>query len=125
MFSRSPLGRRPSARAAGTIAKSTTVSGDETLTLPVQLELGFTSLGLLGLNVPTSCSTSAPVALTLSDTLTKEALLSKGWAFSGATTIPRVSCSGGLLGALYGEVISGLISGAGASYSFTVTAPGA
>ncbi len=99
MFSRSPLGRRPSARAAGTIAKSTTVSGDETLTLPVQLKLGFTSLGLLGLNVPTSCSTAQPVSLTLTDTLTKEALVSKGWAFSGTGTIGKITCQGGLLGA--------------------------
>ncbi len=109
---------------AGTIAKSTSVPGDETLSLPVQLKLGFTSLGLLGLNVPTSCSTASPVSLTLTDTLSKEALLTKGWAFSGTTTIPKITCTGGLLGALYGEVINGLIAGAGSSYSLTVSAPG-
>ena len=112
----------------GTFARSATVSGDETLTLPVQLKLGFTSLGLLGLNLPTSCSTTQPVALTLtdtlSDTLTDEALLSKGWSGSATTAIPKISCSGGLLGALYGEVINGLIAGAGSSYSLTVAAPG-
>jgi alpha-tubulin suppressor-like RCC1 family protein len=108
----------------GTIAPSKTVPGDETLTLPVKLNLGFTSFGLLGLNIPTNCATSQPVSLTLTDTLTKEALVSKGWAFSGTGTIPKITCQGGLLGALYGGTISELISGAGASYSLSVKAPG-
>ena len=98
--------------------------GDEALTLPVKLNLGFTSFGLLGLNIPTNCATSQPVSLTLTDTLTKEALVSKGWAFSGTGTIPKITCQGGLLGALYGGTISELISGAGASYSLSVKAPG-
>ncbi len=109
---------------SGSIAPSKSVPGDETLTLPVKLNLGFTSIGLLGLNVPTSCSTSQPVSLTLTDTLTKQALTSGGWSFSGTATIGKITCQGGLLGALYGETISGLISGAGASYSLTFTAPG-
>jgi hypothetical protein len=108
----------------GTIAPSKAVPGDETLTLPVKLNLGFTSIGLLGLNVPTKCTTSQPVSLTLTDTLTKEALLSKGWSFSGTTTIPKITCEGGLLGPLYGETVSGLVAGAGAGYSLTFTAPG-
>jgi hypothetical protein len=107
----------------GSIAPSKTISGDELLTLPVKLNLGFTSIGLLGLNVPTKCTTSQPVSLTLTDTLTREAL-SKGWSFSGTATIPKITCEGGLLGTLYGETISGLVSGAGASYSLTVAAPG-
>ena len=109
---------------SGTIAPSKTVSGDETLTLPAKLNLDFTSIGLLGLNIPTKCQTSQPVSLTLTDTLTKEALLSKGWSFSGTATIAKITCEGGLLGSLYGETLSGLISGTGATYSLTVTAPG-
>ena len=105
---------------AGSIAPSKAISGDEVLTLPVKLNLGFSSVDLLGLTVPTKCSTSEPLSLTLTDTLSKEALTSKGWSFSGTTTIPKISCEGGLLGALYGEVISGLISGAGAGYSLSV-----
>ncbi len=108
---------------SGTIAPSKTVPGDETLTLPVKLNLGFTSIGLLGLNIPTKCTTAQPVSLTLTDTLTREALISKGWSFSGTATVGKITCEGGLLGALYGETISGLVSGAGASYSLTVTAP--
>jgi hypothetical protein len=109
---------------SGTVTQSTTVAGAHTFTLPVQLKLGLSSLGLLGLNIPTSCSSAQPLSLTLTDTLTPATFASKGWAFSGTTTIPRLSCQGGLLGALYGELISGLISGSGASYTLTVTPPG-
>jgi hypothetical protein len=109
---------------SGSIAPSKTVSGDDTLTLPLQLKLGFTSLGLFGLNIPTTCATSTPVSLTLVENLSREALASRGFSVSGTATLPKITCQGGLLGALYGEVISGLISGTGATYALSVTPPG-
>ena len=109
---------------AGTVASSTTTAGEETLTIPTKLELGVTSVGILGLSVPVQCTTAEPLALTLTDTLTREELLHTGWSFSGTTTLPRFSCKGGLLGGLVGMTLTMLLSGPENPYSLTVTAPG-
>ena len=108
----------------GTVASSTTAAGEETLTIPTKLELGVTSVGILGLSVPVQCTTAEPLALTLTDTLTREELLHEGWSFSGTTTLPRFSCKGGLLGGLVGMTLTMLLSGPENPYSLTVTAPG-
>jgi hypothetical protein len=107
----------------GTIAKSETVSGDETLSAPVKLDLGITSVSLLGLKIPTTCTTAEPLALNLVDNLTREELLSKGWSFSGITTIPKVKCEGGFLGAPFGVVLSLLLSGPENPYAIKISAP--
>ena len=52
--------------------------------------MGITSLSLLGLKIPTQCTTTEPVSLTLVDTLTREELLTKGWSFAGTATLPYV-----------------------------------
>jgi hypothetical protein len=107
----------------GTLVKSKTISGDETLTLPLKVNLGITSVNLLGLSIPTSCKTTQPISLTLVENLTEQALRTTGWSFTGTTTIPSIKCEGGLLGSLFAEVLSPLFSGPEAAYSINVTAP--
>jgi hypothetical protein len=63
------------------------------------------------------------MALNLTDTLTLEALRSNGWQFTGTTSVPRMQCQGGLLGAAFGSALSVLLSGPGSPYSLTVSAP--
>jgi pimeloyl-ACP methyl ester carboxylesterase len=110
----------------GTIAASESVAGDETLTLPTQVNIGVTSLSILGLKIPTNCQTIEPVSFNLAATLTPEELLTKGWQFSGNVALPFIRChEGGLLGALFGLVLSGLLTGPDNSYSIKITAPGA
>jgi pimeloyl-ACP methyl ester carboxylesterase len=108
---------------AGKVTQSETAPGQETLTVPVSLKLGVTSLKLLGLSIPTKCATIEPISLNLTDTLSEEELLSKGWTFTGTTSIPFVRCEGGLLGSLFGLVLSGLLTGPENQYSLQVTAP--
>ena len=106
----------------GSAVDSVTVS-DETLTVPVKLSLGITSIGLLGLKIPTKCITSEPIALSLVDTLGREELLTTGWHFGGTSTLPRFKCEGGLLGRLFGQVLTELMSGPENSYTIGVGAP--
>lgn len=109
---------------AGTIAKSEPVPGDLVLSAPVAVDLGISSVHVLGLVIPTSCSTTEAIGLGLSTTLTHEELVSKGWGFSGATTVPPFQCEGGLLGSLFGRVLSALVSGPENQYAIQVSAPG-
>jgi len=109
----------------GSVAKSETVSGDETLTAPVQLKLGISSVSLLGLQIPTRCSGSEPVSLKLVENLTREELLREVWSFAGMVTVPRLKCEGGLLGGALGLVLTDLLSGPENAYSIRFTAPGA
>lgn len=109
--------------ASGSVAKSESVPGEETLALPAKFKLGITSIGVLGLSIPTSCSGAEPLSLSLTDTLTREELLSTGWAFSGSATLPRMRCEGGFLGSAFGAVLSALVSGPENQYSLKV-APG-
>jgi alpha-tubulin suppressor-like RCC1 family protein len=113
----------PEGSVAGTVAKSETISGDETLTVPVNFGMGITSVSLLGLKIPTTCATTEPLSLSLVDNLTREELLMKGWSFAGSTTIPKIKCEGGLLGGLFGAVLSALLSGPENAYTIKVTAP--
>ena len=83
----------------GSLTQSETVPGDEMLSAPVKLDLGITSIRLLGLKIPTTCATAQPLSLNLVDNLTREELLTKGWSFSGTTTIPKVRCEGDVPGA--------------------------
>ena len=89
------------------------------------VDLGVTSVGILGLSVPVQCTTAEPLALTLTDTLTREELLHTGWSFSGTTALPRFSCKGGLLGGLVGMTLTMLLSGPENPFSLTVAAPDA
>jgi hypothetical protein len=107
----------------GTVARSEAVPGDEALSVPVKLSLGVTSLSLLGLKLPTACSSVEPLSFNLTDNLTSEELLHPGWSFTGTTTVPKVRCAGGLLGDLFGDVLTHLLSGAGNPYALTIRAP--
>ena len=93
----------------GSVAKSTTVVGDETLSAPVKLSMGVTSVEVLGLQIPTSCTTEQPLSLGLSDTLTGDELLTKGWSFTGTTTLTRFKCEGAF-GRVVGPVLTLLLS---------------
>jgi len=108
----------------GVIAKSEAVAGDELLGIPSRLSLGITSVGALGLTIPTSCTTSEPLGLELADNLTREELLTKGWSFVGTATLPSFKCEGGLLGRLFGQVLTTVLSGPENPYSISIEAPG-
>jgi hypothetical protein len=114
----------PEGSIAGRVGRSETISGDETLSVPVKLGMGITSVSLLGLKIPTACATAEPLPLSLVDNLTREELIAKGWSFAGSTTIPKVKCEGGLLGGLFGAVLSTLLSGPENAYAIKITAPG-
>lgn len=109
----------------GAVAKHQAVSGDETLSAPTALNLRITSVTVLGLGIPTSCVTSEPVGLNLVANLTPEELLTEGWGFTGTMTLPKIKCEGGFAGGLFGELLSGLISGPETAYSVSIRAPGA
>ena len=109
----------------GSIANSETVPGDEALTASTNLNVGITSVSMLGLTIHTNCTAWEPLALSLTDTLTREELLSKGWAFSGSTTLAPFRCEGTILGGLFGWVLTTLLSGPENAYSLSVKAPAA
>jgi hypothetical protein len=113
-----------SSAISGTIAKSETVAGDEHLSLPIALNLRVTSVGILGLSIPTSCATIEPLALGLAANLTREELLTTGWSFAGAATLARFRCEGALLGRLFGGVLTGLLSGEENAYAISIKPPG-
>jgi hypothetical protein len=81
--------------------------------------IGITGVGFLGLNIPVSCKTNEAVTFPLEATASPLAL-SKGLTFSGTTTLPKVTCSGGLLGALFGPIISELLAGPNNAFSLTI-----
>jgi hypothetical protein len=108
----------------GAVAKSESLLGDELLTIPARLNLGVNSVGLFGLKLSVNCTTAEPVSLELTDTLTREELLKKGWSFSGTTTLPTLKCEG-FLGAILGRVLSALLSGPENGYSLKFSAPAA
>ena len=64
------------------------------VSVPTKVNIGITYLGPLGLDVPTHCVTSEPVAFNLTDTLTIAELLVHGPHFAGTVTIPPISCEG-------------------------------
>lgn len=107
----------------GALAPSEATAGDERLAIPAKLDIGITSVGLLGLTIPARCHTAEPVALALTDDLTREALLRTGWSFTGSTGIPRFQCEGAFLGRALGAISSALLSGPGNPYSLAITPP--
>jgi hypothetical protein len=109
----------------GVVATSETVSGHETLTMPVKLNLGITSVGRRGRTIPTRCTTSEPVALNFVDTLTRAELLRKGWSSTGTATLPAIRCEGKGRGVTLGHTLTRLLSGPENPYSITIRAPGA
>lgn len=108
--------------AEGSVAPSST-PGLETLTVPAAANIGFTSLKILGLSIPTACKTSSPVSFPLIDNLTLVELVSTGAKFAGTAALPRISCSG-LLGFLESSLLTQLLSGPNNPYSLAFAPPG-
>jgi hypothetical protein len=107
----------------GTATKSQSVSGDETLSASMKLNVAITSIALLGLKIPTTCATAEPLAFSLVSTLTREELLIKGWSFAGTTSVPRIKCHGGFLGGAFGKVLTTQLAGPEDPFSLSFTAP--
>jgi hypothetical protein len=98
--------------------------GNATLTIPAKLNMGITSIGFFGLQLPLSCAATEPIALELATrAVDPETLLSKGWEFSGTMTLPQIEC-GGPLGSLLGTLLSLLLSGPENTYALRVSPPG-
>jgi len=108
----------------GSVAKSATIAGDETLSIPLKLDLAISNLSLLGLKLPATCAGTEALALGLQQNLTREELLSKGFSFAGTTTIPKLRCEGTFLGPFLGIALSALLSGPENAYALKITAPG-
>ncbi len=106
---------------AGTIAPSTTTAGNLVIAGAAKANIGINAVGILGLKIPVSCTTSSPVSFGLNANL--PALdLTTGATFAGTTTLPSVRC-GGLLGGLLGPILSALFSGPNNPYSLTIAPP--
>jgi lysophospholipase L1-like esterase len=107
---------------AGSIEKSKSVEGDVTLSAPTKANIGFNTIDILGLKIPTKCQTAEPLQLNLVDNLTLSELLTTGSHFTGTTTFPTVKCEGAL-GSLEGAVLSTLFSGPNNPYSVNISPP--
>ncbi len=81
--------------------------------------LSITSLSILGLTLPTSCKTTSPISFPLEAEAPATALVN-GQTFTGETTLPTVTCSGGFLGAGFGPIITSDFSGSGNKFSLTI-----
>ena len=107
----------------GSAAANEMEPGEETLQLPAKLRLGITSVSVLGLKIPTDCTTTEPVAFNFSSTLSREELVNVDWTFAGGVTLPGFECKGGFLGTLFGAVLTSLLSGPENSYSWSMRKP--
>jgi hypothetical protein len=90
-----------------------------TLSVPTKANVGITSVGTLGVGVPTTCETSSPVVFALSTTLTLAELADTGPHFKGTTTIPPLTCSGPEALVL-APTLSAVMSGPGNAYALTI-----
>lgn len=91
-----------------------------TLHVNTEADLGITKAGTSGLELPTQCTTSEPVAFSLSATLTLGELLSSGPGFTGTVTIPTISCEG-LEGLVLAPALTLLMSGPENAYSLHIS----
>jgi hypothetical protein len=103
----------------GSIAASTAIPGDFSLSLPTKANIGFSSITIFGLKIATKCVTSEPLALNLLDTLPLEELLSTGAQFMGTTKFPTVKCEG-TNGTLVSAILTSLFSGPSNPYSIAI-----
>jgi hypothetical protein len=108
---------------AGSVTASKALAGTVTLTLPTELELGVTSLELLGVRIPLRCATTGEVTLGLVDELTPADLLQSGWRFAGTAAIPSFSCEGDAIDHLVALQLTSSLSGAGDAYSISIAPP--
>jgi hypothetical protein len=90
-----------------------------TLSVTAHVNLAITVVGVLGINIPTTCETSEPITFNLKDTLTLKELLEPGPRFTGTTTLPTMQC-GGLEGVVLAPVLTTLISGPDNPYVLSI-----
>lgn len=91
------------------------------LSVNTNANIGITETGLLGIDVPTECETSEPVAFHLSADLPIGELILQdaGPHFTGTVTIPNISC-GGLDGIPVELLLTTLMSGPENPYSLNL-----
>jgi hypothetical protein len=106
----------------GSIEKNETVEGQVTLSLPSKANIDFTTIGILGITIPTKCQSVEPLRLNLVDDLTLTELLTTGSRFTGTTAFPSVKCEGSN-GTLESAVLTSLFSGPSNPYSIAITPP--
>jgi hypothetical protein len=81
--------------------------------------INITSVGILGLTIPTSCTTAEPILFPL-ETTAPASSLATGATFNGEVTLPNVKCSNGFLGVVFGGVLTKLMSGPNNPFTFTI-----
>jgi hypothetical protein len=104
----------------GTIAADPAHSGNVLISATAKDNIGITSISVLGLTIPTTCTTKEPVSFPLEASETIGELTTKGATFSGTTTLPAIQCSGGLLGFAFSPVLTALLSGPSNPFTFTI-----
>ncbi len=107
--------------STGTIITDPSNASDLEIAITSKANLGITSLGAFGLNIPVDCATTRPTVFHLSATLPALDLIS-GTTFTGDVTLPSVRCRG-FLGGLVGGVLTLLFSGPDNPYSLTIAPP--
>jgi len=104
----------------GTISPNPANPGETEIKATAKDNIQINGVGLFGLTIPTACETAEPVVFPLESSEPTLELLTKGATASGTTTLPRINCAGGFLGSLFGQVITGLMSGPGNPFTFTI-----
>ena len=64
------------------------------VSIDAKANIGITVLGALGVNIPTKCETSEPIAFPPRQTLIFSEIFAPGLHFTGKVTIPPMTCSG-------------------------------
>ena len=113
----------PAGALDGVLQASSARPGEEDLTLTTGLSIAVTSVQVLGLTFATSCETAGPISLVLEKTLALPTLEAAGAQFAGTTSLPRLTCSGGLAAGLLGPILSALLSGPENAYQITIAPP--
>ena len=108
----------------GSISPNEAVPAAEVLAIPLRLELGITSVSVLGLTIPVTCASSEPMALELADTLSEEGVLSGKWSFAGSTVLPSLNCQHEFLSPLVGLLLSSMLSGPKNAYALSFATSG-
>jgi hypothetical protein len=112
--------------AVGTVAPATGCTEEfacVSTTVPTKANVGFTVVGVLGIQVPTHCETSKPLQLNLKGgPQTLFEVVTKGLSFQGTTTIPPIKCEG-LEGLLLAPVLTLALSGPNNPYSISIKPP--
>jgi hypothetical protein len=92
--------------------------GEIRITGTAKDNLGFSSVGVLGLTIPTSCRTSEPVVFPL-ETEERPAEVAQRITFDGDAALPSIKCSGGFLSSLFGQIVTALMSGPNNPFTLT------